>query len=297
MLKTLRAFRVFRLFKRVPALNKIINSLLRSIPGVMNAFIIMVIVMSIYAIIGVELFSTFGGCVHGGCEEVYYTVQQVGVEPWAHYPNSTISSVTARGFYYGQEYFGTFMRALFTLFQVLTGESWAEVVARPLMFGYPSNSSWVITSFYFSSYIVVMQIVLVNVVVAVLLDKFVEEDPKKEEEEKAVAEIAELAAPSSAPSPSAATQSSDGFTRRLSSSVPTATRAEMKESYEQLREELTSVHAKLDDMSKMKGQLDALAKALESMAAPTRSAAAVSAVPALPRLDGRLPDGSDGYQA
>ena len=141
-----------------------------------------------------------------------------------------------------------------------------------------------------------MQIVLVNVVVAVLLDKFVEEDPKKEEEEKAVAEIAELAAPSSAPSPSAATASSDGFTRRLSSSVPTATR-EMKESYEQLREELTSVHAKLDDMSKMKGQLDALAKALESMAAPTRSAAAVSAVPALPRLDGRLPDGSDGYQA
>ena len=83
----------------------------------------------------------------------------------------------------------------------------------------------------------------------------------------------------------------------MSSSVPTATRAEMKESYEQLRDELTSVHAKLDDMSKMKGQLDALAKALESMAAPTRSAAAVSAVPALPRLDGRLPDGSDGYQA
>jgi len=174
MLKILRAFRVFRLFKRVPALNKIITSLFRAIPGVMNAFIIMVIIMSIYAIIGVEVFRDFG---EGG---TFTSIQQLGVEPYASYPNTTVSSVTMRGFYYGEEYFGTFMRALFTLFQVLTGESWAEMVARPLLFGYPSDSSWFFSAFYFSSYIVVMQIVLVNVVVAVLLDKFVEEPPKDE---------------------------------------------------------------------------------------------------------------------
>ena len=58
----------------------------------------------------------------------------------------------------------TFFRSLFTLFQVLTGESWAEVVARPLLFGYDGYStSWFITSFYFASYIVIMQIVLINV--------------------------------------------------------------------------------------------------------------------------------------
>jgi hypothetical protein len=41
-LKLLRAFRVFRLFKRVRSLNKILVALVASIPGVMNAFIIMV---------------------------------------------------------------------------------------------------------------------------------------------------------------------------------------------------------------------------------------------------------------
>lgn len=43
MLKMMRAFRVFRLFKRIKSLNKIIMALLNAIPGVMNAFVIMVI--------------------------------------------------------------------------------------------------------------------------------------------------------------------------------------------------------------------------------------------------------------
>ena len=41
-LKMLRAFRVFRLFKRIESLNKIVVALLRSLPGVFNAFVIMV---------------------------------------------------------------------------------------------------------------------------------------------------------------------------------------------------------------------------------------------------------------
>lgn len=41
-LKLLRALRVFRLFKRVKSLNQIIVALIASIPGVTNAFVIMV---------------------------------------------------------------------------------------------------------------------------------------------------------------------------------------------------------------------------------------------------------------
>ena len=41
-LKLLRAFRIFRLFKRIKSLNKIIVAIGRSIPGVMNALLIMV---------------------------------------------------------------------------------------------------------------------------------------------------------------------------------------------------------------------------------------------------------------
>ena len=43
-LKMLRAFRIFRLFKRIRSLNKIVTALLKAIPGVANAFVIMLIV-------------------------------------------------------------------------------------------------------------------------------------------------------------------------------------------------------------------------------------------------------------
>ena len=56
-LRLLRAFRVFRLFKRIKSLNKIIVSLGKAVPGVSNAFLILLLVMAIYAILGVELFS------------------------------------------------------------------------------------------------------------------------------------------------------------------------------------------------------------------------------------------------
>ena len=45
-----------------------------------------------------------------------------------------VDATTMRSLCYGDEYYGTFFRSLFTLFQVLTGESWSEVVARPVIF-------------------------------------------------------------------------------------------------------------------------------------------------------------------
>jgi hypothetical protein len=109
-LKMLRAFRVFRLFKRVKSLNKILVALSRSIPGVVNAFAVMVIFMMIYAILAVEYFSPLG--------------QEFGEHPYGTYVTYSngqahnISAVTDRGYIYGNEYFGTFTRALYTLFQV-----------------------------------------------------------------------------------------------------------------------------------------------------------------------------------
>jgi len=46
-----------------------------------------------------------------------------------------ISAITSRGYWYGREYYGTFSKAMFTLYQVMTGEGWAEEVVRPLLFG------------------------------------------------------------------------------------------------------------------------------------------------------------------
>lgn len=95
--------------------------------------------------------------------------------------------MTARGYTNGYEYYGTFSRALFTLFQVMTGESWSEAIARPLIFGW--NSSSFVAAAFFVSFIILTQIVLMNVVVAVLLDKFAS-GPEEEIEEKV--DLAEL---------------------------------------------------------------------------------------------------------
>ena len=100
------------------------SSLAKAVPGVANAFLIMVIIMCIYAILAVEFFSDFGN------EGSYITFQDHksrGIEAaWSLdvngviLENRTVSSMTARGFTFGEEYYGTFMRALYTLFQVLT---------------------------------------------------------------------------------------------------------------------------------------------------------------------------------
>ena len=55
-------------------------------------------------------------------------------------------------------YFGTVWKSLFTLFQIMTFESWAVDIARPIMEIYPA--SWI----YFISFTVVTCLVIMNVV-------------------------------------------------------------------------------------------------------------------------------------
>merc|ERR1712137_342596 len=168
-LKLMRAFRVFRLFKRIQSLNNIIVALFKSIPGVINAFVVMLVFYCIYAILAVELFRDFG---EGG---VYYTYDvRTG-------SNATNTAYSARGYVLGIEYYGDFMRALYTLFQVMTGESWSEAFVRPLVFGW-NKSNATTAGVFFVSFIILTQIVLINVVVAVLLENFVTSDPDEDAE-------------------------------------------------------------------------------------------------------------------
>eukprot|EP00747_Dinoflagellata_sp_TGD_P147715 gnl/TRDRNA2_/TRDRNA2_176844_c1_seq30.p1 gnl/TRDRNA2_/TRDRNA2_176844_c1~~gnl/TRDRNA2_/TRDRNA2_176844_c1_seq30.p1 ORF type:complete len:496 (+),score=88.53 gnl/TRDRNA2_/TRDRNA2_176844_c1_seq30:58-1545(+) len=164
LLRTMRAFRVFRLFKRVQSLNKIIVALLRAVPGVMNAFLIQAITMCIFSILAVEFYQNIGKVcdadgICGPCSNEY---------------------ITSRGDCIGDEYFGSFLKSLYTFFQVLTGDSWSEAVARPIMWWMDQPVLAFFTAMFFSCYILVAAVVLINVVVAVLLDKMGE--PLEDEE-------------------------------------------------------------------------------------------------------------------
>lgn len=167
LLRMMRAFRVFRLFKRIASLRKILTSLANAVPGVMNAFLIQLIVMCIYAIIAVDVFGDYG--------EGFVMTNELDV---------VIELKTGRDQEYGFEYFGDFGKSLFTMFQVLTGESWSEVVCRPLFHSNNPTTS-VGAAFFFVSFMIINGIVLINVVIAVLLEKMVDggEESKDDGEE------------------------------------------------------------------------------------------------------------------
>ena len=190
-LRLMRAFRVFRLFKRVKSLNDIIKALGRAIPGMMNAFLIMLIVMCIYAILGVEFFKYYGTCKGPSAEDdVLYDDNAnfpIGLDllddgefdncggggPSASSPQGIV--LDSRGVPFGDAYFGNFGKSLYTLFQVLTGDSWSEAIGRPLMTYTPSSV------IFFVSFILVNPVILINVVVAVLLEKMVSDEDDEEE--------------------------------------------------------------------------------------------------------------------
>ena len=196
LLRCLRALRVFRLFKRIKSLAKILSSIASAVPGVMNAGAVVVIVISIYSILAVEFFFNFdqhpltvGNETQIEC--FYYNYARPMDEDGQL---ERIVSLTPRGLCFSEEYYGTFTRAWYSLFQILTGDSWSEVLARPVLSGWaqfagdpaPPDSngnvfvhngmSNFISAMFFMSFVIINSFVLINVVVAVLLDKMVSQD-------------------------------------------------------------------------------------------------------------------------
>lgn len=152
LVRMLRAFRVFRLFGKVESIKKILIMIRRALPGVVSAFILLFIVLCIYSVLSVDFFRD----IHSDCHTV---------EPPAP------TAITPRGKCFGRDYYGNFLRALYTHFQVLTGESWSEAAVRPVIqyFEHSVVETIGITIF-FVSFFLINAIVLLNVVVAVLIE-------------------------------------------------------------------------------------------------------------------------------
>merc|ERR1719240_1610378 len=93
VLRLFRAFRVFRLFKRIPELKKIIEGVMNSLPGVGNAFVVLGLIMGIWSIMGVEFFA-------GKAKQGNY-----------------------------HKNFGNFFKAMLSLFQIMTFDSWSSGIA------------------------------------------------------------------------------------------------------------------------------------------------------------------------
>jgi len=113
------------------------------------------IILCIYAVLAVDFFRH----IYSNCTDPEL------------YGNHFELSVTKRGMCFGMDYYGTFARSLFSLFQVLTGESWSEAAVRPVLWYYEDSFFETLgSSLFFISFMIVNAVVLINVVVAVLID-------------------------------------------------------------------------------------------------------------------------------
>merc|ERR1712039_141749 len=90
--------------------------------------------------------------------------------------------LTMRKICWGVEYYSTFGRSLYTLFQILTGDSWSEAVVRPIFQFFDNPLDQFFAGIFFMTFIMLNALVLINVVVAVLLDKMPKDDDDKDED-------------------------------------------------------------------------------------------------------------------
>ncbi|MDT9725390.1 ion transporter [Xylanibacillus composti] len=130
MMRLLRVLRLLRMIPAIPALRKIVDALMKAVPALTGVLGMTMLIFTIYAIIGTTYFSE--------------------VLP--------------------AEFFGSFHASLFTLMQVVTFESWASQVARPVIHEIPW--AWL----YFVSFIIIGALVILNLVVAVILSYLGQEE-------------------------------------------------------------------------------------------------------------------------
>lgn len=127
ILRALRVLRVFRLFSVVPQMRRVLAALLHSIPGMLSVVGILMLIFYVCAVLATTLF----GQNHD---------QQM------------------------QEWFGSVAASLYTLFQIMTLESWSMGIVRPTMVIYPY--SWI----FFLPFIIVTSFAVLNLFIGIIVD-------------------------------------------------------------------------------------------------------------------------------
>ena len=147
-LRAIRVLRAVKLLKQMGSLRVIVQAMMASVIPVANSFILLGLIIVIYTTVAV---SFFGGkkCAHthGRQGETSFCQDE---EPNPH--------------------FHKFSVALLSMFQVVTGDSWAADIMKSTM---PDDGTIDVTSaIFFVSFMLIGHLVLINIVIAVLLDEF-----------------------------------------------------------------------------------------------------------------------------
>ena len=134
VLRALRILRVLRLISVAPQLRRVVEGFVSALPGMGSVFLLMGMMFYIGAVMATKLFGA-------GCE--LCTPEQ------------------AAQF---DEWFGTLGRSLYSLFQIMTLESWSMGIVRPVLEVYPY--AWL----FFVPFIMVTTFAVVNLLVGLIVN-------------------------------------------------------------------------------------------------------------------------------
>ncbi|MEM1373500.1 MAG: ion transporter [Pseudomonadota bacterium] len=134
VLRALRILRVLRLISVAPQLRRVVEGFVNALPGMGSVFLLMGMMFYIGAVMATKLF---------GMECAPCTPEQ------------------AAQF---EEWFGTLGRSLYSLFQIMTLESWSMGIVRPVLEVYPY--AWM----FFVPFIMVTTFAVVNLLVGLIVN-------------------------------------------------------------------------------------------------------------------------------
>jgi voltage-gated sodium channel len=141
VLRALRVLRVLRLLSVVPQMRRVINAIGYSIPGMMSVISVLLLIFYVSAVLTTKLFGT--------------------------HPDPQM-----------QEWFGTIGASGYTLFQIMTLESWSMGIVRPTMEIFPL--SWV----FFVPFIIITSFAVLNLFIGIIVDAMSMAQEKPREEDK-----------------------------------------------------------------------------------------------------------------
>ena len=139
VLRSLRILRALRLISVFPSMRKVVQALLRAIPGMGSVVALLSLVYYVAAVMATKLFS-------------------------ASFP----------------EWFGTIGASTYSLFQIMTLESWSMGIVRPVMEVYPQ--AWI----FFITFILLTTFAVLNLFIAIIVDAMTSEHQEEEEATRSV---------------------------------------------------------------------------------------------------------------
>ena len=134
--RLLRVLRIFKLVSGVRHMRVILAAIIRAIPGVTWASMLLGLIYYVYGIIATNLYG-------------------------AVFP----------------EWFGSLGKSCYSLFQVMTLESWSMGIARPVIAVFPN--AWI----FFITYILISSFILLNIVVGIVLTSISESEKREPKDE------------------------------------------------------------------------------------------------------------------